>query len=271
VTVLSKKDATSLAHYDQVSLYETAFKARKEDVSFFTRLARDLLASDRLAAEVDGSVLEYGAGAGRVTLPLARAGHRVTAVDASQPMLERLEERLSRAPRKVRERVECIKGDMRRYQTKERYPLVLATFNVVGHMSTFKDMARFLGRAKSHLKRGGTLAFDVPLPHPEELEADRDELFPAPRFKHPDTGEWIRQTERFEYDPHKQLLLVESRFRTEGSEDTLTVPLILRQWFPKELEAALRFAGFRTVETFADYSQSPGLLAQDSLVFVARA
>jgi SAM-dependent methyltransferase len=251
--------AESSDHYREVSLYETAFKHRREDVGCYLRLAKD----------VRGPILEYGAGAGRVTLPLARAGHEVWAVDVSAPMLERLRSHIAKAPSEVRQRVSCVRGDMRTYVAPRKFELILATFNVVAHLSSYKDFGAFLKKAHAHLAPGGRLVFDVPIPHADEVEADPEELFPAPRFKHPDTGAWIRQTERFAYDPATQMLLVESQFRQEGKRDTLTVPLMLRQWFPKEVEAILGYEGFGRVQTLADYSENPGLLARDTLVFVA--
>jgi SAM-dependent methyltransferase len=253
-------DASSLAHYEHVSLYDAAFKSRKEDVRFFVELAK----------ETGGPVLEFGAGSGRVTLALAKAGVSVTAVDASKPMLDALDARLQKIGAKVRSLVETKKGDMRRVRAGNTYPLVLATFNVVGHLKSFHDMARFLRNAKAHLSAGGLLAFDVPLPHPDEVEADPDELFRVPRFRHPDLGHIIEQTERFEYDPESQQLLVESTYSTPESPDSVSVPLILRQWFPKEVEAILMYEGFSQIETRADYSPQPGLLARDTLVFLAR-
>src|SRR3954469_8100244 len=43
----------------------------------------------RLAEVVGDPVLELGCGSGRVLLPLAEAGYRVTGIDRSAPMLER--------------------------------------------------------------------------------------------------------------------------------------------------------------------------------------
>ncbi len=253
--------ARSLDHYNEVSLYDLAFKARKYDIDFFLRRAAELTP--------EGRILEWGAGSGRVTVPLARAGRQVVAVDASPSMLERLERRLSRAPRKVRQRVELKRGDMRKVRLKERFPLVLATFNVVAHLESYRDMGAFLRNAADHLEPGGRLIFDVPIPSPEEVEADPDELHPVPRFKHPDTGEWIHQTERFEYDAARQVLLVESEFRAAKSRDPFIVPLTLRQWFPKEVEAALFYEGFSSIQSYADYSDQPGILARDTLIFSA--
>lgn len=242
------------------ALYEATFKKQKHDVSYFVEQAR----------AAGGPVLEYGAGAGRVTLALARAGIEVTAVDLSAAMLELLRERLARLPKSAQARVRLVQGDMRKKRRLGQFPLVLATFNVVGHLARFEEMAEWLSRVKEHLSPGGELIFDVPVPHPEEIEADPEELHPAPRFKHPTTGQWIRQTERFEYDPIRQLLLVENELRVEGEQESLKIPLVLRQWFPRELEALLHYEGFREVRLFADYSDAPALDDVDMLVVRAR-
>ncbi len=254
------QSARSLEHYLDAALYEATFRKRRHDLAYFIDLA---LASG-------GPVLEYGAGAGRVTLALAKAGLQVTAVDASQPMLDLLGERLATQSRAVRERVRAVRGDMRKKAGLGQFPLILATFNVVGHLDGLDDMRAFLARVREHLAPGGELVFDVPVPSPDELEADPDELHPAPRFKHPVSGQWIRQTERFEYDPIHQRLLVESELRVEKRRDSLTVPLVLRQWFPRELEALLAYEGFSRVELFADYSDQPALGDVDMLVVRAR-
>ncbi|HXS17346.1 MAG TPA: class I SAM-dependent methyltransferase [Polyangiaceae bacterium] len=254
--------ARSLAHYEEVGLYDLAFAQRKNDVEFFVRSAKQL--------PVGSSILELGAGTGRVTLPLARAGYQVCAVDLAEPMLGRLKARLGRAPKVIRERVRVKRGDVRKLALKQQFPLILATFNVVGHLETFLDFAAFLRTAKQHLTKDGRLLFDVPIPHPDEIEGDPELRHPAPRFKHPVTRQWVRQTERFEYDATRQVLLVESEYRVAGMPDPLVVPLSLRQWFPKEVEALLYYEGFSRVESFADYSDQPGLLAQDTLVFSAQ-
>ncbi len=251
--------AESLSHYEYTSLYEATFRTRREDVEFFCEIA------DKFS----GPILEYGAGAGRVTIPLAKRGHEVTAVDASQAMVTRLKSHLKQCDPVIQSRVTVRKGDMRRLSLGQKFPLVFATFNVIAHLEKFEDMGLFLRRAQEHLAPGGHLVFDVPIPHPDEVEADPEELHKVPRFKHPETKEWIRQTERFEYFPARQVLLVESELKPEGARDGVTIPLVLRQWFPKELESILKYEGFKHIETFADYTPQPGLLARDTLIYQA--
>src|SRR5690606_34487847 len=95
-------EGDELEFYLEPDLYDSSFRERREDVDFFVREAE----------KVGGSVLELGAGSGRVTIPLARAGVRVTAVDLSPAMLARLESRLREEPAEIRERVTTLLGDM---------------------------------------------------------------------------------------------------------------------------------------------------------------
>jgi SAM-dependent methyltransferase len=56
-----------------------------------------------------GPVLELGAGTGRITLPIARAGVQVYALDADPAMLDRLRHKLADEPAEVRERVTVMR------------------------------------------------------------------------------------------------------------------------------------------------------------------
>jgi SAM-dependent methyltransferase len=249
--------------YDDPDLYEAALAGRAHDIAYFLALAD----------EARGPVLEYGCGSGRVTLPLAERGHSVLGVDQSSPMLRRLKERLRALEPTVRSRVRLERGDMRRYEPEERFALVLATFNVVGHLHSFQDMARFLRQAAKGLGPGAELVFDVPLPAAEETEADPDERIRLPALRHPKSGVLVEHDERYEYDRQQQLLLVESDHWLGGKRpkpaNRLTTRLVLRQWFPRELESLLSYEGF-TVRLTADYTGAPLALAEDMIVVHAK-
>src|SRR6185369_12887416 len=60
----------SREHYLDAALYDYEYRRRRADVVFYRELARRRLGQR-------GRILELGAGSGRVTIPLARAGHEV--------------------------------------------------------------------------------------------------------------------------------------------------------------------------------------------------
>src|SRR5690606_36322935 len=139
--------------YDtDAGLYDLQYDAYRDDVPFYLRLADD----------VGSPVLELGAGTGRVTEALARAGHAVVAVDSSAPMLERAASRLTRAG--VMDRVELVHEDMRFISRQERFPLVVAPFNALMHLYTLADQDAALQRVAAHLEPGGVFAFDLYAP-----------------------------------------------------------------------------------------------------------
>ena len=67
----------------------------------------------RKAVESGGPVLELGAGTGRVTIPIAEAGIRVSAVDLDAGMLDKLRQKAATLPDEARSRVTVHQGDMR--------------------------------------------------------------------------------------------------------------------------------------------------------------
>src|SRR5262245_51030248 len=65
-----------------------------------------------LAARVDGPILELAAGTGRLAVPLAEAGHDVTAVDIDPAMLARLRRRAAVAGRDVEAQLVIVEADL---------------------------------------------------------------------------------------------------------------------------------------------------------------
>lgn len=247
--------------YDDPGWYDATYQRRRADVRYYVDRARRL----------GGPVLEYGVGSGRVAFAMARAGLTVVGVDASGPMLARLEEKRRRQAPRLASRVRTVQGDMRAVRLRERFRLVTAPFNVVLHLESRRDMERWLARVREHLLPEGELVFDVSVPQPLDLAADPNVWEKARSFRHPGSGRRTELAERFDYDPIRQVLLVESELRTEGARRALRVPLIHRQWFPRELEALLHYNGFVDIRFTADFTELPPDDDVDSLVIACRA
>ncbi|MDC0684709.1 class I SAM-dependent methyltransferase [Sorangium atrum] len=243
-------EAGTSAHYEDPAYYAKTYARRKDDVRYYVDLA---IASA-------GPVLEYGCGNGRITLPVARAGVQITGVDLSAPMLGDLRAQLGREPRDVSSRVSLRRGDMRALRLGRRFPLVICPFNAFLHLYTRVDVERFLARAREHLTPKGELVFDVSMPEPAELARDPDRAYATPRFRYPakdGPGEFVRYTERFDYDKVRQILFVSMEFSpVDGGERWMT-PLAHRQFYPQELEALLHYNGFEITALRSDFSAEP--------------
>ena len=136
-------------NYDALAaLYERQYENYRDDIAFYGRLA------ERLGA---GRMLELGAGAGRVSVPLARRGLDVTALELSPAMIER--GRAFSARENVR--IHWHQADMRDFDLSARFPLVIAPFNALMHLYALDDQDRALERIAAHLEPGGVFAFDL--------------------------------------------------------------------------------------------------------------
>ena len=113
---------------------------------------REVLA---LARNVDGDILDIAAGSGRLTIPLVRAGKRVTAVDLSEDMLALLQRAVPDNPR-----LDCVVADMRSFDLGRRYDLV-----VIGATSiTLLDRQGrndLYANVRAHLTDGGVFALTI--------------------------------------------------------------------------------------------------------------
>jgi SAM-dependent methyltransferase len=105
-----------------------------------------------LAGATGGDVLDVGAGTGRVTLDLARAGVAVVAVDSDAALLETLERRAAGLP------VETVVADARELALGRRFSLVIVPMQTLQLLGGPCGREAFLRRALDHLEPGGLLA-----------------------------------------------------------------------------------------------------------------
>lgn len=254
-------DAGSREHYEDAALYDYEYRRRRADLAFYRGLAHRLAPGQ--------AVLELGAGSGRVTLPLLRAGHSVVAVDQSATMLARLAARAAALPQAARERLAIVRADLRTFAVRRRFPLVIAAFNVVEHLYTHADVGAFLRRVAAHLEPSGVLAFDVELPDLAWLTRDPRRRWGRTRFTHPGTGEKLVYSSNHDYDPVTQIALIRLYYEAEG-HPTRIVKLSQRKFFPAELEGLLAANGFEVLERYGDFDGAPLHGEAQSQVVVCR-
>jgi len=127
-----------------------------------------------LAESHPGSLLDVGAGTGRVALDLARAGHEVTAVDVDSVLLDALRERDAHA------RVEAVCADARSLElTRRDFSLCLAPMQTIQLLGGSAQRRAFLRRARAHLCPGGLLACAI-LSRVEPFDCADGEIGPSP-------------------------------------------------------------------------------------------
>jgi SAM-dependent methyltransferase len=230
----------------------------------------------RKAQECGGPVLELGAGTGRITLAIAQDGGRIHALDADLGMLEALRMKIAAQPSEVRERVIAINGDMRDFQLKEKFALVIAPFRVFLHNLTEHDQLACLRRVREHLRPGGHFAFNVFHPSLEFMAQHAGALAGVWRwtetFQRADGGSLVR-SEANRYDTVRQRVHSQHRYEEFGADGTLRRTFLhrleLAYLYPADVRRLLGQAGFTSVQIDGAFDGRPFENDTDELVIDA--
>jgi SAM-dependent methyltransferase len=139
----------SAAFYDVVTAADTSLAG---DIDLYAGLA-----------PAGGSVLELGAGGGRIAFALAERGHPVVGVDLAPAMLKRARTRLAEASAEVARRLEFRQGDMTALDLKRTFDLVICPYFTLAHVPSGAAWRNTFAVIARHLAAGGAAAVHLPL------------------------------------------------------------------------------------------------------------
>ncbi len=249
------KDAP-LAEYDPLAaLYDLEY-THDYDVPFWLSLAE---------RERD-PIVEWGAGTGRLAIPLAAAGFEVTGVELSESMVEK--------GRTKAGTVEWVRGDMRSAKLGRRYALAVCAFNSFLCLLGVDDTLAFLRNAREHLESGGLLGIEVSAFSPEELVDPPG----GPQLRHDFSRELPDgRLDRFSvsrYDAASQLLRMRLFYELYGAFGKLEYrqahDLTIRVVGRAELELMLWLVGFEVEAVYGGFEGEPFAAESDHMIVLAR-
>ena len=245
-----------MAEYDPLAdLYDLEY-AHDYDVPLWLSLA-----------EREGDpIVEWGAGTGRLAVPLAEAGFAVTGVEVSDQMVVR--------GREKSEAVEWVRGDMRCVKLGGRYRLAICAFNSFLCLLSVDDALAFLRNAREHLEPGGLLGIEVSAFSAEELlDPPGDHMRQHDLTRELPDG----RLDRFSvsrYDAATQLLAMRLFYELRGEDgkprEEREYDLTIRVTGREELYLLLRLAGFEVEALYGGFEGEAFTADSDHLIVLAR-
>lgn len=165
--------------YDVYSSEFYDFHAHRNDIVFFLDYAK----------ATTGKILDLGCGTGRILIPIAKTGKKITGIDGSEHMLKICENKIEKEFNSKQSSITLIKADMTNFDLGEKFSLIIIPFGPFNYLTSTSEQINCLTCINKHLESIKTLVFDVWYPDNHELlksEHGYHVVKSQPYFKMPD-------------------------------------------------------------------------------------
>lgn len=246
--------------------YDTVVSDWPGEIDFYIELASETNSRDQ-------AVLELACGTGRVTCKLAQDGIHVVGLDISPAMLAVAQENSVGM-----DSVRWVQGDMRSFELDETFGLIIIPGHSFQNILTAENQVACLKSIKRHLIPGGVLV--VHLDHLSvswlgEITGDKGGVFKdAGSFAHPKTGQQIRVSQAWSYEPVTQTAISQKVWEALDSkgevvESWASGPLHFHCVFRYEMEHLLERTGFVIEAVYGDFHQQELQNDSSEMIWIA--
>lgn len=128
---------------DKPDLYDLLYMDVIEDIGMYKRILKDVK-----------NILEFGAGSGRVTIPLAMDNHFIDAVDISSEMLQSLKNKIKN-DKFLSSHINPILANMCTYTSNKKYDAIIIPLTSFNYLLTDHEQKQCLGSVKNNLLDNG--------------------------------------------------------------------------------------------------------------------
>ena len=238
----------------QAGIYDREYRDFTDDIHLYLERLR--------VHRVREPVIELGCGTGRVTLPLAQAGHRITGLDISEPMLGYGRRRRRLLDRDAALRCRLLNRDVTTFSLRGRHGAILAPFSLYEMLIRPEQRAACVQRRHANLAPGGLLILDCFVPRPGSPASAPAphrfaRTFPLAAYGHvieKEVEEWCH--------PGSAVDQVVYRYRKVRTRDghvlqRFEIAFELARLELNGVEAELEAGGFDVCERFGDYRGRP--------------
>jgi SAM-dependent methyltransferase len=245
--------------YDYVPFY-----SERADVDFYVSFAK----------AGGGRVLELGCGTGRILIPTAAAECEITGLDFSVHMLAKCRQKLKSHPQEVQKHVQLVHCKMAEFNLNDTFSLMTAPFRSFQHLLSVEEQLTCLKCANHHLRLGGMFVFDVSHVHLRFVRSDdyAKEMEDFSNIELPE-GKKMRRTHRivasYLTEQYNEVELIYYVTYPNGQVNKLVQAFPFRYFFRYEIEHLLARCGFKVIDMFGNFDQSPLKYDSPEMIFVA--
>lgn len=142
-------------HASWAEVYDLAYE--QSFGCFYTNLTYKTLEVITEVITTDKKIIDFGAGTGRLSIPLAEKGFEVTSVEPCLAMLEQLEQK-----KQPTMKLKTVCSTMQDYKGQEQFDFAMCVFTVLIYLLDEQSLKKALIVAYDALKPNGLLFLDIP-------------------------------------------------------------------------------------------------------------
>ena len=141
------------AHDSWAWVYDEGYE--KSFGNFYVNLTKQTLSVVDELLEPESTILDVGAGTGRLAIPFSERGHQVTAIDASKPMLDVLR---SKDPKSS---INTVHSRLQDLVLAKQFDFVCCVFSVFCYLTTEEELDAAISAICQHTKQNGKILIDI--------------------------------------------------------------------------------------------------------------
>ncbi len=242
---MAEMSITNDPYANIAEFYDLEHQAFDDDVEFYGSFIES----------VGDPVLELGSGTGRLLLPIAQAGFRVTGLDQSQAMLDRASALLS--SHQLTDKAQLVQGSMTHAEAAPGGPFGVAILALNGllHLETQRDQRACIASTLKCLDPRGLLLIDILNPTPDTLRGLDHSLSHQGTWRRPD-GSHVDRFTSTKVNIASQRIDTDLWYDITEPDRTLRrvrTSFVMRYLHLAELELLLELAGFREWQIYGSY------------------
>jgi SAM-dependent methyltransferase len=239
---------------------------------------RDVPFWRNLALNSGGRVLELGSGTGRISLPLARSGVRVTGIDRSAAMLSIAQRRVARG--RLQRHLQLVQADIRhlpfpsssagRRRSRETFAMVMAPYGILQSLVRERDLADTLSESYRVLQPNGTFGLELVADLPSWEEYRRRVSLQGWRGRRGGSHVTLVETVRQDRPRHRTIFDQEFTERRGRQSRVHRFSLAFRTLSVPQMRRRLERAGFEIAALLGDYRGGAWDARADVWIILAR-
>ena len=215
----------SMPHASWAAYYDAAYELTFGE--FYHELTQATIAKVRQTISTPAGIVDFGAGTGRLSIPLASEGYDILAVEPCREMVDQLEAKARRRGLKIR----TVCQRMQDFRSDSQFDMALCVFTVLLYLLDNHALVKAIQAAGSALRTGGLLLIDVPDAQVfRSYEISNDQISRRVRVEKKD-GDIYQYEETTEIRLGGKHLRYDDRF-------------LIRYWEPSQILGALTSSGF---------------------------